>query len=526
MKTLKFLSAVSFVQNSQNAQQNLQCISHNLYGLLFKASYLEEKADVIHDLVQNWPLTELNLGKLLGKTVDCEEDLTGWTCRGCLEACLNGLKDYVLSSSTTYAKILRSVDLTGIKDVEHQFCKCKTSLGKWARTEMVARICYDLLVALQSEKIHLSVFDISIDIAMYIFVTSRSYEIVVQALLLRCHCPLKIRCVGFRADSLALTKLFYIIKLVEPLSLQKLEIVHNVPLEMTHVEVLLSHVSFSKLRSLTLPAKTFDVRRMGPNDEGVLSHIGELLSHLTHLVELQIAFSTLTGRIRKLLSPLNTPLQLLEVASCGLNHADMAYLANSIHAEHLESLDLSGHDVTSLFPSTFFKLLIRASLTLKSLTLEECNIEDSHVNMMIQALLPCRKLREFKFLGNPLSSRALRHLFTVFPDFPVLRYIEFPVPRDCYPDSVAYPLDEASLVRYDKRKYEEIRAELLFILLQANRGDIVASTPLFGTFDPDIHETSSELGVFMLQSFRDALTHFMESISPLAEKRKKYDLMS
>ncbi|MBN3299293.1 leucine-rich repeat-containing protein 14B [Amia ocellicauda] len=517
MKSLKFLAAECFVQDSQNAKENLNCVSHNLYTLLFKASYLQEKAEVIHDLVQNWPLTELNLESILGKTADYKEDLTRWTCRSCLEACLNGLKDYVLCSSATYAKTLKWVDLTGLQDVEYQLCKCKQTLGKWARTEMVARICYDLLMAMQSEKADASVFDISINIVMNIFVTSRSYEIVVQALLLKSHCPLKIKCLGFRADCLTVKKLFYIIKLVEPLALQKLEIVHNVNLETMHLEVLLSHVSFPELRSLTLPAKTFDVRRMAPEDEAVLAQIGDLLSHLNHLTELRVAFSTLTGRIRKLLSPMTTPLQSLEIANCALNHADMAYLANSLHAEHLESLDLSGHNVADLFPSTFFKLLNRASHTLKSLTLEECNIEDNHVNMMILGLVPCRKLKEFKFLGNPLSSQALKCLFEVFCTFPHLKYIEFPVPRDCYPDNVAYPLDEATLVNYDKRQYEEIRTELLFILFQSNREDIVATTPLFGTYDPDIHETSNELGVFMLQSFRNVLTNFIDSISTSSE---------
>ncbi|MGH0183442.1 UNVERIFIED_CONTAM: hypothetical protein FKN15_012075 [Acipenser sinensis] len=190
---------------------------------------------------------------------------------------------------------------------------------------------------------------------------------------------------------------------------------------------------------------------------------------------------------------------------------NMAYLANSLHAEYLQRLDLSGHDVADLFPSTFFKLLSRASRTLKSLTLEECNIGDNHVNMMILGLVPCRKLSEFKFLGNPLGSQALKGLFSVFVDFPHLKYIEFPVSRDCYPDNITYPLDDACLVNYDNSKFQRLREELLSILHQANRDDIVARTPLFGSYDAEIQETRNELGVFMLQSFRDALSSFVDS---------------
>ncbi|XP_043921629.1 leucine-rich repeat-containing protein 14B [Protopterus annectens] len=211
-------------------------------------------------------------------------------------------------------------------------------------------------------------------------------------------------------------------------------------------------------------------------------------------------------------SPLKTPLQVLDVANCCLTHVDMAYLANSLHSEHLVELDLSGHSVTELFPSTFFKLLNRASHTLKRLTLEECNIGDGQINMMILGLVSCRRLQEFRFIGNPISSRGLKRLFNMFIGLPQLQYVEFPVPRECYPDDVTYPLDETTLSSYDRNKYEDIRAELQLILVHANREDISVSTPLFGSFDPNIHETSYELGVGMLQSFKDALASFVTSL--------------
>lgn len=190
----------------------------------------------------------------------------------------------------------------------------------------------------------------------------------------------------------------------------------------------------------------------------------------------------------------------------------MAYLANSLHSNHLEVLDISGHDVADLYPSTFFKLLNHSSHTLKSLTLEECNIQDIHVNMLILGLFSCRKLEELKFLGNPLSSRALKCLFNVFIDFPRLKYIEFPVPRDCYPNDISYPIGEAELSKFDHQKYENVAGELNMILLQAKREDIKASTPLFGGYDAAIEETGNELGSFLLQSFRDAIESFSKAL--------------
>ncbi|OPJ76113.1 leucine-rich repeat-containing protein 14B isoform X2 [Patagioenas fasciata] len=456
MKSLRFISAEAFVSNAEFARKSLSSIAHNLFPLLFKASYLLEQGEVIHDLVENWPLVDFNMGKLLGTTVDYQEDLSHRTCAVCLESCLTGLRDYVLNHPSPHVKRLKVVDLT-----------------------------------------------------------ERNYELVVQALLKKCYCPLKICCVSFRSDNLALQKFFYIIKLTDPSLLRKLEIVHNVRLEMEHLEILFNSIHFPLLMSLTLPARTFNVRRFTATDEQMLTNIGEKLGEMTQLTELSMPFSILTGRIQSLLSPLKTPLKKLDVSNCSLNHADMVYLANSFHVDHLEALDLSGHNIPDLYPSTFFKLLSHSSSVLRSLTLEDCNIQDTHVNMLILGLSPCQKLEEFRFLGNPLSSHALKQLFTFLCELPMLKNVEFPVPMDCYPIGITYPIDDVSLCRFDHQKYESVAEELKFILLQANREDVKASTPLFGSYDAAVQETNNELGAYLIKSFKEAVEKFTTSLNKM-----------
>ncbi|XP_007900821.1 leucine-rich repeat-containing protein 14B-like [Callorhinchus milii] len=512
MKTLKFMSAQALVSDAQIAQRSLVHVAYNLYPLLFKASYLLEQPTVLHDLVETWPLAEFSIGKMLGKTADCEDDLSNRTCEACLRACFTGLKDYVLNSSGTYSKKLKLVDLTGLHDVESQQCTCKKALGRWGRTVLLVKACLDLLVEMDARELDIQSFDISIDVLVSAFVTERIYEAMVQALCMRNWCPLKIRILEFRADNLALHKFFYMIKLIQPETLLKLELVHNIRMEMKHFEILLNHVPLPLLRSLTLPARAFDVRGMTPEDEVLLVMIGEKLSTMKHLAELNLPFSILTGRIRRLLSPLKSPLRVLDLSYCSMNHADMAYLANSLHAEYLEELDLSGQSVAELFPSTFFKLLGRASRTLRKLTLEECDISDNQVHMIILALESCRQLREFNFLGNPLTSHALHRLFLVFTELPALRKVEFPVPKDCYPDTFTYPLTEENMKNYDGEKFEKIRQDLLVILLRANRDDIILSTPLFGVFDSELQETSNEANVVLLQSFVDVISSFLTTL--------------
>ncbi|XP_063803950.1 leucine-rich repeat-containing protein 14B [Pseudophryne corroboree] len=515
MKTLRFIGTEAFISNQEYAKKNISHVAHNLYPLLLKACYLHEKEDLIVILLENWPLPDFNFGQLLGKSLDCPEDISHWACQRSLTACLKGLKNYVLNCSTTYSKRLTVVDLTAIQDIEFQPCKCKKTLGRWARTEMIAQLCFDLLTDMQALDFLPSVFDVHIDVLLNLFVTEKNYELVVQALLMRCHCPLKIRCIDFRADSLALRKLFYILRLAEPTSIHKLEIVHNVRLELPHVEVLLNNLTFPQLRSLTLPAKTFNVTYYTAEDDAVLSVIGEKLSNMEYLTELSLSFSTLTGRLRKLLSPLKTPLKVLELSNCDLSNVDMAYLANSLHADHLELLDLSGHKVAELFPSTFLKLLYKASYSLNTLVLEECDIGDMNIHFMEMGLIHCVKLENYKFTGNPLTSIALRRIFRVLAKLPSLKYIEFPVPQDCYPPDVSYPLDEITLTKFDHHKYDNVKESLCRILRQAAREDISAVTPLFGTYDSAIEETSSELGVCLLTSFKDALQSFTSSLQKL-----------
>lgn len=70
MQSLRFISAVALVLHP-GAQQSLDSVAHNLYPLLFKASYLlEQSAGGSALLLQHWPLEEFRLGPLLGPSAD------------------------------------------------------------------------------------------------------------------------------------------------------------------------------------------------------------------------------------------------------------------------------------------------------------------------------------------------------------------------------------------------------------------------------------------------------------------------
>nr|XP_019600135.1 PREDICTED: leucine-rich repeat-containing protein 14B [Rhinolophus sinicus] len=507
MRSLRFASAEALVSHPQVALQGLDSVAHNLYPLLFKASYLLERAEVIRLLLERWPLEEFRLGALLGPSTDHGDDLRARACRACLEACVRGLADHVLQRRGRQR--LQVADLTGVRDVQVPQCPCGRVLGRWGRTELLARTCCELQAgAVAAPR--------PVKVIADLFVTERNFQAVVRALAPAGPAPLRVHCLSFRADSLGPSQLLQVLRLAGPGELRKLQVVHNVRLHAGHVQQLLAQVRFPQLASLTLPAKAFDAppacTPAANSEDPLLTSISWELSQMTQLTELSVAFSTLTGKIQKLLGPLRTPLRALDLANCSLNHADMAFLADGAHAAHLEVLDLSGHSLLSLFPSAFSRLLGRAAQTLRVLTLEECGITDGQVSMLVLALGACRQLQELRFLGNPLSARALRCLFAALCELPRLCWVEFPVPTDCYPEGTTYPQDEMAASKFDRQKYDAIAEDLRSVLLRAGREDVQVSTPVFGSFDPDIQETSNELGAFLLQAFKTALENFSQAL--------------
>ncbi|KAI5132201.1 Leucine-Rich Repeat-Containing Protein 14B [Manis pentadactyla] len=420
MRLLRSCSAEALVSQPQVARRSLDAVAHLIYLLLFKASYFLEQAEVIHVLLGHWPLEEFRLSALLGPSTEHPVDLRDRACWACLEASVQGQRLEVAANGRPH------------RNLRHAGAAVRLWEGA-GQTEP----CTDQR---------------PIQVLADLFVTDGNFKVVVQALGPIGPTPLQLHCLSFRADSLDPGQLLHVLRLAGLQELHRLELVHNVWLHAGHVQQLLTQVGFPWLASLTLPAKAFDPPPGSPpapdSEDPFFTSISWELSQMSQLSELSVAFSTLTGKIQKLLGlgkaaesslwgrcqglhagyrgkrNLGTPLRVLDLANCSLNHADMAFLAACTHATHLEVLDLSGHSLVDLFPSTFSRLLGWAAPTLRVLTLEECSIQDNHVGTVGLALSPCHRLCELRFLGNLLSAVALRHLFAALCELPELRCIE------------------------------------------------------------------------------------------------------
>lgn len=105
--------------------------------------------------------------------------------------------------------------------------------------------------------------------------------------------------------------------------------------------------------------------------------------------------------------------------------------------------------------------------------------------------------------------------------FPNLKYIEVPVPRECYSEDVTYPLEDSVLLQYNRELFQEVRGQLIGILEGAGRKNVDVCTPLMGAYDPDINETSNELGVSMLKSFNSVIGNFIGTINDVGNRRSQ-----
>ncbi len=50
-----------------------------------------------------------------------------------------------------------------------------------------------------------------------------------------------------------------------------------------------------------------------------------------------------------------------------------------------------------------------------------------------------------------------------------LRYVELPVPRDCYPEGVTYPLDDTTLINYDTEKFQQCQVRTCWHLSEGGK---------------------------------------------------------
>lgn len=502
MKSLVFLSAHKVVSDHLSLRSALEFIPNELYPVLFKAAFLYQKPLVLHDLVHRWPFPVLNIQKVLKKCKHCEQDLIAEKPNKlCLQAAVLGLVAYIKEvvkedrNSHSRRHCMKIVDLTGFRD--DGLAQDTEAMGPLSRTVMLSRACvdvykqtgYEVKSSLKRRREMLNMDrttttaldDIAVDVHADFFVNSSSSETLRDALEASGSCPIRLKCRDFRAEELSTRGTVRLLELLDPLFLRKIDLRYNNLGLIGLTTLLLYMVKFTNLVSLRLPYSNIDVRRLTGNMEAAIQNFAAHLSQLSKLKELNLASSRLSGRLRQLLSGLQSSLESLELSYCYLLPADVCYLTQSPHAVSLKKLDLSGNNLSEHLFSPFQQLLFEISRSLVHLDIMECKLTDSHVQSLFPALRQCLLLRYLGFFCNPVSTSGLKVLLQKLVTLLDLKLVIYPLPIDCYEESLPWPPSSANLLEgsINEEKMALANAALQEILHKAQRTDILLTTDIY-----------------------------------------------
>uniref|UniRef100_V9KI72 Leucine-rich repeat-containing protein 14 n=1 Tax=Callorhinchus milii TaxID=7868 RepID=V9KI72_CALMI len=460
MHSLVFFCAQKVISDHASTRKALDSIPHEIYPVLFKAAFLDQRILVLRDLVQMWPFAELNFSSILKKSKHCDQDMIREKPnKQCLQAVILGVKDYVINElrqnrSLTNRKnrLLHIVDLTGLQDDGDK--PDEETIGQWSRTVALAKACIEVSRTSKREEYNSSKRrkgkggvlmegscdpQICVNIHANLFITSHSYGTVKDALHLSQTFPLCLKCRDLRAEELSVKKTISILELLDPMVLRKIELRYN-NLGLCCLSTVFPFIPrFVNLNSLKLPYSNIDVRYMTLEVEEFFQKMVSVLSQLPNLKELNLVSSRLSGRIRELLSVLQQPLESLELAYCFLLPADVTYLASSHHAATLKKLDVSGNNLSDVLLNPFCQLLQQASNSLIYLDIMECRVMDRQLSAFLPALRQCSQLQYFSCFCNPISSEGLKSLLHCVVELPNLKVVVHPNPVDCYEEGLPWP---------------------------------------------------------------------------------------
>ncbi|XP_045714714.1 PRAME family member 12-like [Phyllostomus hastatus] len=154
------------------------------------------------------------------------------------------------------------------------------------------------------------------------------------------------------------------------------------------------------------------------------------LQHLRDLYLESPAF--LTGHLDKLLSCLQTRLELFSITDTLLTELDMMHLSRCPNLRQLTNLDLNGVCLTEFNPELLSTLLEKITATLEDLDLVYCGIRDVQVEAIAPALSCCHQLRTLKLSGNLLSLAAMDKLLRHTTGLRSLNLELYPAPMETY----------------------------------------------------------------------------------------------
>ncbi|KAM6413196.1 leucine-rich repeat-containing protein 14 [Pluvialis apricaria] len=492
MHSLVFLCARRLLSHRPTARRALDLLPAELYPVLFRAAFLDERTLALRDLVGTWPFPVLSFQRLLGHCHCGPHILLGEKpSKLCVQAVIlavvahlcRALEEPCRDVSESRCR-LRVLDMTGLQDDDTD--RGPQWMSLWSGTVALAKACIEVSKH-QSEclkrgsKRHKGPSGasatpqaIGMEVRADLFVNSTSFGVLRDALQTTAAGPLRLKCRDFHAEELSVAGTVSLLELLEPAGVRRVDLRFN-NLGLAGLCAVLPHLTrFTDLLSLKLPYSNVNVRRLTAGMDAGFRRLAAQLGRLPCLKELNLGSSRLSGKLGQLLGDLQGPLESLELAFCYLLPGDLAFLSQSLHAPALKKLDLSGHDFSENLLQPLQRLLEETSASLLHLDLMECRLTDARLEALLPALCRCSHLRCLGLFGNPISTSGLKTLLRQTMVLLDLSLVIYPYPVDCYVlesprPSSGWLLDDA----VDEERFAAVSAELCRMLVSSGRANAV-----------------------------------------------------
>ena len=193
---------------------------------------------------------------------------------------------------------------------------------------------------------------------------------------------------------------------------------------------------FVNLTALSLPCCNLTLREGRTRSRTVArQQITQTFRCLPRLKRLDLRQNCFAGCLPELLGALQTPLEYLNISECDIYDKDMEQLANSIHAESLQELNLSrtcgyyfGHMVSASVMTLFMCLPSFKNLVV--LHLEENHLTENKVNDICHMMKSKHKLKAIDISNNLLKKDMVQTVIECGVDLPGLQYLKVPYYND------------------------------------------------------------------------------------------------
>ncbi|NXY80474.1 LRC14 protein, partial [Glareola pratincola] len=475
------------------ARRALDLVPAELFPVLFRAAFWDERTLALQDLVATWPFPVLSVRRLLGHRGHRRDPRREILSLGekpsklCLQAVILAVVAHLRRELEEPSRDggesrcrLRVLDMTGLHDDDTD--RGPEWMSLWSGTVALAKACVEvskhqnecLKRASKRRKGPSGVSaaprpPLSVEIRADLFVNATSFPVLRDAL--RAPGPLRLKCRDFHAEELSVAGTVGLLESLEPLGVRRVDLRFN-NLGLPGLCAVLPRLAgFDDLLSLRLPYSNVNARRLTAGTEAGLRCLAAQLGRLPRLKELNLGSSRLSGKLRQLLG--------LELAFCHLLPGDLAFLSQSPHAPALKKLDLSGHDFSENLLGPLRRLLEETSASLLHLDLMECRLTDASLESLLPALCRCHQLRCLGLFGNHFSTPGLKVLLRKTLLLPDLRLVVYPYPVDCFhPEPPPQPSAGFRQDALDEERFAAVDAELRRVLASSGRADAVWTTSL------------------------------------------------